>query len=80
MIPNVYSVNGSVKLRVVHTNKFKTGMLSVSAVLPIRREDVWLTSLLLSVVRRGTVKYPTLEALNRRLDFLYGAELSIRNF
>ncbi len=80
MIPNVYSVNDSVKLRVVHTNKFKTGMLSVSAVLPIRREDVWLTSLLLSVLRRGTVKYPTLEALNRRLDFLYGAELSIRNF
>ena len=55
-------------------------MLSVSAVLPIQRENVWLTSLLLSVLRRGTVKYPTLEALNRRLDFLYGTELSIRNF
>ena len=80
MIPNVYSVNDAVKLRVVSTDKFKTGMLSASAVLPIRREDVWLTSLLLSVLRRGTVRYPTLEALNRRLDFLYGTELSIRNF
>jgi predicted Zn-dependent peptidase len=80
MIPNVYSVNDAISLRVVSTDKFKTGMLSASAVLPIRREDVWLTSLLLSVLRRGTDKYPTLEALNRRLDFLYGTELSIRNF
>ena len=80
MIPNTYTVNDAIHLRVIPTDKFKTGMLSVSAVLPIRREDVWLTSLLLSVLRRGTVKYPTLEALNRRLDFLYGTELSIRNF
>ena len=80
MIPYVYSVNGATRLRVIHTDKFKTGMLSASAVLPIQREDVWLTSLLLSVLRRGTVKYPTLEALNRRLDFLYGTELSVRNF
>ena len=80
MIPKIYSVGQAVKLRVCRTEKFKTAMLSVSAVLPIRQESVWMTTLLLSVLRRGTEKYPTLEDLNRRLDYLYGTELSIRNF
>ena len=39
-----------------------------------------MTSLLLSVLRRGTEEYPTLQAINQKLDSLYGAELSIRNF
>lgn len=80
MIPSVYSVTDRITLRVCNTDRFKAGMLSVSVVQPIRREDVWLTSLLLSVLRRGTEKYPSLEQLNRRLDYLYGTELSIRNF
>lgn len=80
MIPQIYKVSDALTLRVCRTEKFKAGMLSLSAVLPIRRERVWLTSLLLSVLRRGTEKYPTLEAINRRLDYLYGTELGIRNF
>lgn len=70
MIPSVYSVSDALTLRVCRTEKFKAGMLSISAVLPIEREKVWLTSLLLSVLKRGTEKYPTLEAINRRLDYL----------
>lgn len=80
MIPTIYPVTDSMRLRVLKTEKFKVGLLSVSAVLPIKRESVYMTTLLLSVLRRGTVKYPTLAAINRRLDYLYGAELSIRNF
>lgn len=80
MIPTVRSVTDALTLRVCRTEKFKAGMLSVSAVLPIERDSVCKTSLLLSVLRRGTEKYPSLEALNRRLDYLYGTELSIRNF
>ena len=80
MIPQTYKVSDALTLRVCRTEKFKAGMLSLSAVLPIRRDRVWMTSLLLSVLRRGTEKYPTLEAINRRLDYLYGTELGIRNF
>ncbi len=80
MIPNVYSVADGLSLRVCRTEKFKAGLLAVSVVLPIRREETYLTSLLLSVLRRGTEKYPTLAELNRRLDYLYGTELAIRNF
>lgn len=80
MEPKLVFETDALKLRVCRTEKFKAGLLSVSAVLPIGRESAPLTSLLLSVLRRGTVKYPTLEILNRRLDYLYGTELAIRNF
>ncbi len=80
MIPNTYSVCPGVTLRALQTDRFKSGMLSVSASLPITRAGTPLTSLLLAVLRRGTEHYPTLADLNRRLDYLYGTELSIRNF
>ena len=80
MIPTIHSVTDALTLRVCHTEKFKAGMLSVSAVLPIERDSVYKTTLLLSVLRRGTEKYPSLEKINQRLDYLYGTELSIRNF
>ena len=80
MIPKLISVGDRITLRACQTEKFKAGMLSVSLVLPIARESTYLTSLLLSVLLRGTEKYPSISALNRRLDYLYGTELSIRNF
>ena len=67
-------------LNVERSEKFKAGLLSISAALPIDRDTTPLTTLLFSVLRRGTERYPTLEAINRRLDDLYGAELAIRNF
>ena len=79
MIPQIYSINHALTLRVYSTQRFKAGLLTVSVALPIQRDRVWLTSLLLAVLRRGTQKYPTLEAINRRLDYLYGTDLSIRN-
>ncbi|MBQ8309653.1 MAG: insulinase family protein, partial [Clostridia bacterium] len=80
MIPKVISVGEHITLRLCQTEKFKAGMLSLSLVLPIARESTYLTSLLLSVLLRGTEKYPSISALNRRLDYLFGTELSIRNF
>ena len=80
MIPTFHQVSQNLTLRSYPTEKFKAAMLSVSAVLPITRENACKTSLLLAVLRRGTVQYPTLAAINARLDYLYGAELSIRNF
>lgn len=78
--PTVYRVSDGVTLRVLETDRFKAGMLSVSVILPIDRKRTPLTSLLLSVLRRGTQKYPSLAEINRRLDYLYGTGLSIRNF
>ncbi|MBE6553102.1 MAG: insulinase family protein [Ruminococcaceae bacterium] len=80
MIPKKYPIGARMSLSACGTDRFKAGMLSISAVMPIERERVWLTPLLLSVLRRGTRQYPSLAELNRRLDYLYGTELAIRNF
>ena len=80
MIPQIYKLTNALTLRVYPTKQFKAGMLTMSVVLPIHKDRAWMTSLLLAVLRRGTDRYPTLEAINRRLDYLYGTDLSIRNF
>lgn len=80
MKPILKTTATPLSLRILPTDRFKAGMLSISAVLPITSESTPLTSLLLSVLLRGTEKYPSLEAINRRLDYLFGTELTIRNF
>ena len=80
MIPSVYEVARRLSVRACQTQKLKAGMISLSFVMPIDRESSYLTSLLLSVLHRGTKSYPTIAALNRRLDYLFGTELSVRNY
>lgn len=80
MIPIELRLSPNLTLRVSQTQKFKTEMLSLSAVLPIKGQKPYMTSLLLSVLLRGTKSYPDLSAINRRLDYLFGTELSVRNF
>ena len=80
MIPIELQLGKGLTLRLCQTEKFKTEMLSLSAVLPICEEKPYMTSLLLSVLLRGTESYPDISSINRRLDYLFGTELSVRNF
>lgn len=80
MIPQVMQIGERMSLCLYPTEQFKAGTLSVSVVLPIERKSAYLTSLLWSVLLRGTEAYPTVSDINRRLDYLYGTELSVRNF
>ncbi len=79
MIPELLSGGGAPTLRACRTNKFKSAMLTVSTVLPITKENACMAPLMLSVLRRGTEKYPTIADLNRRLDYLWGTGFSIRS-
>lgn len=80
MIPTELRLSQTLSLRLCQTQKFKTEMLSLSAVLPIEGQKPYMTSLLLAVLLRGTESYPDISAINRRLDYLFGTELSVRNF
>ena len=80
MIPIELQLGKRLTLRMCQTQKFKTETLSLSAVVPICEQKPYMTSLLLSVLLRGTESYPDISALNRRLDYLFGTELSVRNF
>ena len=80
MIPKSYDLGETARLRVCSTDRFKAGMLAVSFLIPVDAETVCMAPLLLSVLRRGTEKYPTLSEINRRLDYLWGTVFSIRSF
>ena len=80
MIPMELRLSQNLSLRLCQTQKFKTEMLSLSAVLPIEGQKPYMTSLLLAVLLRGTESYPDISAINRHLDYLFGTELSVRNF
>ncbi len=68
-----------VTLTVYPTDRFKVGLLSLSLLLPLERESSPIRTLLFSVLRRGNEAYPTLEAINRRLDELYATPYRVRN-
>ena len=68
---HTYDVFPGVTLTVLPTDRFKVGMLSLSFALPFSKQDGTARSLLLSVLRRGCQKYPSIADINRRLDELY---------
>lgn len=80
MIPIEHKISPQLSVRICQTEKLKAGMLALSVVLPIRQEQTYMVSLLLSVLLRGTKKYPSIASLNRRLDYLFGTGLSARNY
>ena len=62
-------------LTCLQTDKFKTGLLSVSFLTRLCREEASQNALIPSVLRRGTVYHPDMDALAARLDSLYGARV-----
>lgn len=64
-----------VTLRLLRTSKFKTSMLAVTFLEPLREETASLNALLPKVLRRGTREHPDLESISAGLDELYGMSL-----
>lgn len=63
-------------LTALHTDKFKTGCLSVTLVTQLTRETAAMNAVLPSVLRRGSTRLPDLEAMAEALDSLYGATIT----
>lgn len=78
--PACTALRNGVELYTLQTHRFKTARLTVALALPAEEEAAMLYSLVLGVMRRGSEAYPSLAALNRRLDELYGTTLTVRNF
>ncbi len=58
------------------TDKYKTDRISVNLIVPMSEKTASAYALLSYVMRLGSRNYPDFTMLNRRLDELYGAELS----
>lgn len=64
-----------VRLTAVHTNKFKSNLLSLSLLSPLKAETASANALLPYVLRRGTERHPDMESLSAALDDLYGGSI-----
>ncbi len=70
------SLTDGVELIAVSTDKFKTGLLSVSLVVPLRAETATANALVGEVLNRGSRNYPDIESLSAAEDELYGMSLN----
>lgn len=61
------------------SDRFKTENISVYLTIPNIREESVRRSLLLSVLKRGTRRYPTQKDINIRLDELYATLVNLKN-
>src|SRR5690625_2376893 len=61
----------------VQSTKFKTINIVAKFRAPLSRKTVTMRALLPYILRQGTKSYPTEQALQLKLDHLYGAVLSI---
>ena len=64
-----------VDLTCVRSDKFKTGVLSITFMTQLDKATASKTALLMRVLRRGTSLNPTMEDIAARLDELYGAKI-----
>ncbi|MBP3284690.1 MAG: insulinase family protein [Clostridia bacterium] len=58
----------------VENDKFKTGMLGLFFAVPIQRETAAVNALVPAVLRRGSMEYPTMKDISKKLESLYGAK------
>lgn len=72
-------ISGRLRLHATQTDKFKMARFSLNFILPKDKQRSPLTKLMLSVIMRGSKKYPTITEINKSLDRLYGATVSLRS-
>ena len=79
MTPNRFTVADNIELTAITTDKFKSELLTLTVNLPLTKQNIAYNMLLTSVLKRGTKNYPSITALNRRLDELYSSSLDIKS-
>ena len=72
-------INDRIDIYTYSTSRFKSENISIYFVLPTVKKETVKRSLLLSVLKRGTEKYPTQKDINERLDELYATLVNLKN-
>ncbi len=72
-------IGDGINLNYIETDKFKTGSLSVNFIAPLERASAAKNALIPNILMRGSVKYPNMAEINKKLDYLYASSLCARN-
>ena len=70
--------DAALRFHTIRTDKFKMSRLSFNFILPADAERSPKTCLMMATMMRGCEKYPSVVAINKRLDELYGATVTWR--
>lgn len=70
--------DAAIRFHTSATDRFKMSRLSFNFILPADAERSPRTKLMLATMMRGCEKYPSVVAINKRLDELYGATVTWR--
>ncbi len=73
------TISDGVTFTAVKTDKSKYDLLTVNFLLPLTRENAAFSSLLTSVINRGTVKYPDMRSFAIAQEELYAATAEAYN-
>lgn len=60
----------------IHTENFKTNLYAIFLAIPLEKDKVTLDALIGAVLRRGTQKFQTQEAISKELERMYGASFN----
>lgn len=70
--------NGKIRLHTLQTDRFKMSRFSINFIIKSDKHLTPLYKLMLSVMMRGSEKYPTITDINKALDEHYGTSVSYR--
>lgn len=69
-------IKQGITLHQIHTENFKTNLYAIFLAIPLKKETVTLDALIGAVLRRGTQKFQTQEAISKELEGMYGASFN----
>lgn len=71
------NIGSGINLNLIKTDKFKSNLISLYVEMPLSRDGSTKNALIPLVLKRGTNEYSTNLEVERKLEELYGAELSL---
>lgn len=69
-------IKQGITLHQIHTENFKTNLYAIFLAFPLERKTVTLDALIGAVLRRGTQKLQTQDAISKELEGMYGASFN----
>ncbi len=74
---NRKEIGRGIGINTINTDKFKSNLISFSFIRPLLNEEASLNALIPTVLKRGTMNYKTSMEIQKKLEELYGANLSL---